>query len=183
MKGMIGCASRDEVGEELLRKREKLLLRIKKMEEIQVILGGMEGGLLGLCYQIFQDNLLQEVIIDKAYYKEGVDTKVKQVDSIFDRLKACYEKSDFALFLEGGIGTYAELFAFLDEKRTRDETYPIYLYNETGCYDCFFALLEDGVKKGTISSVDASYFHEIKEEDQLIKELEELLKRKENKIK
>ncbi len=177
MKLFIGCSSVDFMEKEKYRHLLNPLLDIDKLE---VILGGATSGLMQLVYQMCKEKKVPITFVVHQTYQEETENYVHQqvlaASTTMDRSKYCYQKSDFCLFLNGGIGTFCEFFSFLEEKRTaKDENYPIYIYNEDHSFDVLYQLLEDMEQRKVASRKDLFELCEfIDSQEELIEKIKNL---------
>jgi len=70
------------------------------------------------------------------------------VSSTFDRTKKLYEMADIIIFLPGGTGSLAEIFASLEENRTINNMKPFIIYNYEGFYNPMLKMLQKQVQEG-----------------------------------
>lgn len=175
MKVFLGCASAEQVTRESYESTCPVIQMLAEMEGVDVVLGGADSGYMEFCYHTFREYGKEvTLILDKEYAPSNekyLEDNVFIEETTMDRTKHCYQESDMAIFVDGGLGTVREIFSFMDEKRTRkDYHYPIYLYNKTHSYDPILALLRDGEKRGTINHYDATGLFEETKDAAFLKE-------------
>lgn len=143
MNIFIATSARDAVLEKYGDDCCLLLEKIAELENTNLVFGAYFCGLMGKTYEIFKKH--RKRIIGVApetckddFSKVPCDEEILTTSSM-TRLEAIYEKSDILLFLPGGIGTYSELFACLEEMKSNPGK-KIILYN----VDFFFSpMLEE----------------------------------------
>ena len=185
LKLFIGCGSRDVLDQDALNTYQKLIENLASIPSVNLVVGGMSSGLLKVCYDTFKKmGKKVTVILDKTRDEEmkkctEYSDKFYAVPSTMQRSRKCYLESDMALFLEGGIGTFTEIWTFLEEKRTFQREYPIYIFNYNGIYDSFFCSLHESVQRGMTLSTDAKkWLIEEKNPEKIQEEIECFSKRK-----
>lgn len=138
MKIFVGCSSAVDLSKDYYDD-SYLISSLLAKNGYDLVFGCYDKGIMGSVYKGFLDNNREVIgVLDKAYL-EGTENYILSekivTDSVFERTKKLYELADACLFLPGGIGTYAEIFSFLDEKRTRMDNKKIIVYNYNGYYD------------------------------------------------
>ena len=175
MNLFIGCGSSNHLTIETYQSALQVMKSLAVIPDVHLVIGGASSGLLAACYQIFREYQKEVTIIldatreneKKEYEMMGANVMIE--DTAIDRTKRCYEESDMALFLDGGIGTIAEFWSFLEAKLTNHRDYPIHLYNQTGAYDAVLYTLEDGKERGMILPKDVhDWFQQDRNIDQVI---------------
>lgn len=147
MNVFIATSSRDAVLEKYGAVCEELITKLAKLDNTNLVFGVYSKGLMRKCYDIFKQEGKKVVgIASKDYSEEFEYVPCDEqiiVQSSMQRLEAIYNHSDILLFLPGGIGTYNELFACLEEMKTNSDGKQIILYNT----DFFFSpVLEEMYK-------------------------------------
>ena len=100
------------------------------------IMGAGERGSMRDAKEIIRenDNILITVGKREELETSNADVKV-EVSSTFERAERLYENSDVIIFLDGGTGTMAEFYSFLNNKiETKDDKTKLVLYNKEGYY-------------------------------------------------
>ena len=72
----------------------------------------------------------------------------------FKRTEALFESSEAILLLPGGIGTFREFFAMIDEKRTKGYDKPIILFNYNKFFSPLLNVLTKCYEDGFVSKKD-----------------------------
>lgn len=150
MKIFVGCSSAEDLSNDYYDDAYMISSNLAK-EGYDLVFGCYDKGIMGSVYKGFLNNGREVIgVVDKVFL-EGTEnytlSKKFVADSIFERTKKLYELADACLFLPGGIGTYAELFSFLDEKRTKMDNKKIIVYNYNGYYDRLIDFINYSVKE------------------------------------
>jgi len=115
MNLFIGCSS-SNYEENIYKDCTKLLDELVKLD-ISLVYGDYNNGLMKLVYDKFNDNNKDIIGITTKYYNDKEDYKLtKKIISndITNRYRLIFDNSNYLLFLPGGLGTLAELFAMID---------------------------------------------------------------------
>ena len=167
----IGCSSRDAIAEEY----KELATRISTIfseHNYSLATGGASTGMMGKSYLIFHNNDQKVYAYTVAKYQDDLanlkDAFGYIYQTTFDRTKCLYEKGDIIIFLPGGTGTLAELFACIEENRTTDKPKQIILYNYNGFFDKVLELIYYCVTNKFNDESIYSYFNIITNEEELI---------------
>ena len=170
----IGCSSRDAIAEEY----KELSTRISAIfseHNYSLATGGASTGMMGKSYLVFHNNNQKVFVYTVDKYKEDLHNLRNSFDYIyqntFDRTKSLYEKGDIIIFLPGGTGTIAELFACIEENRTTDKPKQIIIYNYNGFFDKVLELIYYCVTNKFNDESIYSFFTIIKSEEELRKML------------
>ncbi|MDO5569098.1 MAG: LOG family protein [bacterium] len=143
-KIFIGCSSSNELQKKYYDLAREVALQLQ--DKYNLVLGGNEGGMMKIIYDIFShSNNKINIIVAKAYNKSHADrhTTKTVVYHSTERTIELIKCSDIILFLPGGIGTYTEIFSAIEEKRTNELTIPIIIYNYQGYYDSLIGILNN----------------------------------------
>ena len=133
MNIFIGCGSL-VVDEKFNRNSIKLIKKIASIEDINLVFGAYNQGMMGICYDVFKQNNKKITGITLDIYKDQLnDLECNQeiiVETTMDRMKEIYKNSDVLLFLPGGLGTYTEIFSAIEETRTKNDNKLLIMYND-----------------------------------------------------
>ncbi len=111
----------------------------------RLLIGGFESSMLQQIYESFSK---VERIVTLPCYQEEVKKETELVDSTFTRTKMLFDLADIIVFLPGGTGTVAEMFASLEEYRTIDVRKQLILYNEEEFYTPLITFIQNLVTLG-----------------------------------
>ena len=149
-------------------------------KDYTIVMSARESGSMRDIKEIIRENGNSLIAVGKESELDRVDTDIKiQVSSPFERLEALYENSDIILFLTGGLGTLAELYAFYSRKIEEQDNKPLIIYNEDHSFDL---LLKDLNKRNALGLIDQNYNLHLdvaNNEEELVKVLEHYEKIKE----
>ena len=98
--------------------------------------------------------------------------KTKIYKQTMDRTKEIYNISDILLFLPGGLGTLAELFGMIEEKRTNNDNKKIIIYNYNNYYDNILNHLTKISNEKFTNKDDYQNFIIVNNTNDLLKEME-----------
>ena len=108
--------------------------------------GGCSTSMMGVCYNEFKSNNRNILTLTtKKYENDLVNLEYGDkiiCDTTFDLKKNFFENSDIIVVLPGGIGTFSELFSFIEENRSNDQEKHIEIYDEDGYYLPFIEMLQ-----------------------------------------
>ncbi len=171
-KIFIGCGSNPLISKEILNETKRICNYICS-KDYTLVYGSYDKGMMGICAHTFLDNnkYVHGINLDK-YPKNGIDTKIEEYHTSFERLKRMYELADIFLILPGGIGTYSELFGFLEEFKTNKQDKKLLLYNYEGFYDELINFLEKNKNNHILYEDDLDNLIIINTIDELKKEVE-----------
>lgn len=96
-------------------------------------------------------------------------TELHIVESMHDRKKLMYDKSDAFISLPGGMGTLDEMFEILTWSQLKLHSKPCFIYNFQGFYDSLLDYLKHSHKEGFIREQHLTLLSEIKDRDSLLK--------------
>lgn len=151
-----------------------------------LVIGGSTGGLMQFCYNAFQDQGRMITGVVASRYQDdlkGMNCDVSVVEeSTFDRSKRIMEEADAMIFMPGGIGTLAEFFGMLEEKRTNDWKTPMILYNEDRSFDPLLRMMDRLTNDGYISKKDQENYKVIYDQEHLFSYLDQLQNQVDTKI-
>lgn len=168
MNIFIGCSSKDDIEKNYLTSTEEVCSYLAK--ENNLVFGAYEHGMMGKAYQEFHKQEKEITSITVSDYEDSLKNIISKKSIVekttFDRTKQLFQHSDILLFLPGGIGTFAELYSCIEEKRTKHLQIPIIIYNESNFFDSFLALQHQLLEQKFITKEDLQY--------QVVSNLEEL---------
>lgn len=138
-----------------------LICEIAKIKGVDLVFGAHHKGLMKLSYDEFKKNNKKVVGVITDYHKKIIDSsdfydKEIVVNTTTERFEKIYENSDVLLFLPGGLGTYAEIFSAIEERRIESGK-KIIIYNNNYFYTPMIKELYKLYKDGFIDEVPADY--------------------------
>ncbi len=146
MKIFIGCSSSDEIDPTYFPSANIIGETLK---EHHLIIGGTKVGLIG---NVIQNTENYTQIIVKDYLEDPKkDDHIIICDTSFERMQTIWNESDLFLFLEGGLGTLAEIISFIEENRTHEKKKKIIILNSNNYYDNIVKFIQEGITKKFIS--------------------------------
>lgn len=176
MNIFVACSAFDEIPKEVLETSRNLLETLSKTNEYNLVNGGNTAGLMKLSHDTFRKYGNYTTAAIASIYQDdidGMDCDLKIVtDNTFERSKEIMLQSDILLFLPGGLGTMAEFFGMLEEKRTYKIAKPMILYNESHAFDLMLNVLEDMRIKGYAKEEDLNCFKVVSNQEELFEILE-----------
>ena len=171
----IGCSSRDAIKDEY----KELATDISEMfieEGFDLASGGASTGMMGKTFTSFHNSHKDVYSYTVEKYKEDLENLPNTFGYIyqntFDRTKCLYQKGNIVIFLPGGTGTLAELFACIEENRTTENPKQVILYNYNGYFDKVIDLIYYCVTNNFNDDSIYSFFTIVSGKD----ELKELIK-------
>lgn len=121
----------------------------------KLVFKGEEEGMSGKCFMTFKyEGAKTKAIIESKSLDELKDLEVDAYEvemNTFDRTKKIYSSSEVVLILPGGLGTLAELFAFIEEKKNTNSDKAIILFNYNNFYTPLLMAMKDSFSQGFIS--------------------------------
>ncbi len=130
----------------------KTLGEVLSQEEIDLVYGGSNVGLMGIVARTMINHGRHVTgIIPSALHRivEPLDiTKLIIVDTMHQRKAAMYERSDAFIALAGGIGTLEEFMETFTWQQLGYLQKPIALLNTNGYYDLLIKQLEHNIAAG-----------------------------------
>lgn len=144
MNLFIGSSAKDCAYRKYGTSCKELITSLAELPQVNLVFGAYHKGLMKTCYDIFKQKGKKIIGVAPEVYKDDFkevpcDEEVLTKNSM-ERLEKIYEKSDICLFLPGGIGTFSEFFACLEEMKSNPDNKQIILYN----VDFFFSpMLEE----------------------------------------
>ena len=159
MKIFIGCSSSDDIDDIYKNSALDLAEKLSKKDN-ELICGGNDG-----LMKIFHDTFLKnsKVVTIKGvknYYKiVSLCPNIYYYDTISDRKKAIIEEADILIFLPGGIGTFDEIFSFIESKRANEHNKPIVIANINNYYNKLLEQLDKMYKECFANSNNKKYYY------------------------
>ena len=180
MKVSISSSSRKNIDEhyiDVARETSKILAQ----EGFDLIYGGCSVSMMGACYEEFKKAGKQINIYTTKLYEDdlnNLDYDFSEVcDTTFDLKKRMFYDGDIVLILPGGPGTLAELFAFMEEKRSNSKPEKcLIVYDDNNFYEKTFSILADFIEKGFVGKEIYDFIkvaHNIDEFKEMIKKFKE----------
>ena len=150
-----------------------------------LVFGGGSTSLMGVCYREFLREGRKITAVATRKYKDELDnlrcTDKVVCETTFDMKKEFFENSDIIVALPGGIGTFSELYSFIEEKRSNDKDIPIEIYDEDGYYLPFIEQLQMMVTNNMASPDIFDYFKVSRDKDEFVEHIESYRYKIENK--
>lgn len=161
MRVFIGCSAKDAVPAKYKELASNVSTMLAQRGD-KLIFGGTETGMMGKCYFTFRYEGSRVKAIADITDAETVDAMDLDASEItlntFKRTEAIFESSEIILLLPGGIGTYSEFLAMLDEKRTKGYDKPIILFNFDKFYTPLLNFFTKAYEENMISKRDLKMF-------------------------
>jgi uncharacterized protein (TIGR00730 family) len=166
----MGCSSRDAINDEY----KELTTNISNIFidfDYSLATGGASSGMMGKSFLEFHKSKKDVFAYTVEKYEEDLENlpgSFKYIyDNTFDRTKSLYQKASMIIFLPGGTGTLAELFASIEENRTINNPKQIILYNYNGFFDKVLNLIYYCVTNKFNDESIYSFFTVISSEEEL----------------
>ncbi len=142
MKVWIISSSRVQDEKYLNLSKQVATFFVKRGDEL--LCGGINNSMMKKIFDIFAEGQRPTTCVTLECYQENLERVTNKilVDSTFDRTKTLYQMADILLFLPGGSGSLAEIFASLEEHRTIFSQKKLILYNYDGFYDATISILK-----------------------------------------
>ena len=136
-------------------------------------MGANSFGSMGEIKEIIRENKKKLLIVGNQIELEMnmADIKVP-VRSTFERTAKIYENSDVILFLNGGVGTVSEFYAFLENKLETQDNKALIIYNGNGNFNYLLEDLEKRKEEGLLDNNYNSYFDIANNLEELVASLE-----------
>lgn len=140
------CGS-NEGDNEIYRKAAEELAGLMVAENIELVYGGAQVGLMGrIADAVLQRGGRVTGVIPGALFPKEIPhqglTQLLVVDSMHERKRLMYESSDGFIALPGGLGTLDELFEILTWGQLGLHAKPCGLLNVAGFFDQILAFLD-----------------------------------------
>lgn len=153
----------------------------------KLVFGGLDEGMMGKCFMTFKyEGAKTKAVVDISEAEGLKNLEVDAYDvepSTFRRTENLYKSSEMLIILPGGLGTFAEIFSFIDEIRTRKSNIPLVLFNYNNFYTPLLDFLKSCFKEGFITEGDLKLLNIVTDINSLelyIKSLENELKKEGN---
>lgn len=177
MRLFIGCTSKDKIDSCYLDNSSKLIKELAKLDNVDLVYGVFDKGLLKIAYDEFSKNNKKITGVITTYHKESFkEEKMCDLELIANtttnRFESLYKNSDILLFLPGGIGTYAEIFSAIEEQRIQNNK-KIILYNDNYFYTPIIEELYRLYKLGFADQAPSEYMTIESEIDKIIEIIKE----------
>lgn len=187
MNLFIACSSSDDMPLDTLEMSGSAIQSLATSGNYDLVIGGNSGGLMQFCYNAFHDQKrMITSIVDSKYQNDlrtmDCDLSIITEDT-FDRSRQIMLQADALLFMPGGIGTMAEFFGMLEEKRTHEMDKPIILYNEDRSFDPLLRLMDRIYKDGYANEKERQNYHVVYDQAQLFECLESYQKKSSSEVK
>ena len=137
----------------------KLLARILAEQNIRLIYGGGNVGLMGIIASemLANNGKVLGVIPEFLRFKESGDLPLTEnivVESMHERKAYMCDQADYVITLPGGFGTMDEMFEMLTWLQLNLHAKPIGILNFEGFYDHLLLQLDQMLKNGFLRSVN-----------------------------
>ena len=154
------------------QKTAKIIGKTIAENNFNLVFGGGENGIMGAVAKSSIENgartigiiphfLLKKDILDLANLKK-FNTKLIKTETMHQRKKLMYDKSDGFIILPGGIGTLDECFEVLTWCQLRQiKNKNIGIVNFQGYWDPLINLINHLVKEEFMGSSNLNYFEEL----------------------
>ena len=180
MRVLIIGSKSDQVNKKYRDITMDLCTRLAKLDH-KMVFNGYTSGLLGNAFMVFKyEGKKTKAVADLDMADEVSDLELDKFDIVrntFDRTKGLYESSELVLILPGGLGTLAELFSIIEEKRTRKKELPIIIFNYDNYYTPLLNVLTKMYEEHFITNNDLKLFDIVSDIDMLERYLKKLEKR------
>ena len=178
MNLFIGCSASETIDEYYINDCSNLIKMIAKIENIDLVYGAYNRGLMGLCYSEFEKNNKNVVGIITKYHDdmdgdEVVGDKKIVVSTTTERFNEIFSNSDMVLILPGGLGTYAEIFSAIEESRIGNMK-KIILYNCNYFYTPMIKHLYHMYEEGFIDFPPSHYMIIESDKEKIIELIKEM---------
>ena len=161
MRVTIGSSSNDLIDNKYKESAQKVC-EFLASNNCDLNWGSGSTSIMGICYQVFSKYNRNIYGYTTPKYKDMISDLPKAnhqiLETTFDLRKNAFRDADLIVFLPGGTGTTAELFAYLEEARSNDVDKPIIIYNENHHFDSTLSLINDLVQRNFNSNNIFNYF-------------------------
>ena len=156
------------------KKIAKIIGKIIVESNFNIVFGGGEKGIMGAIAQsgiqnggstlgIIPSFLFKKDVLDSAHSKK-FNTRLIKTETMHERKKLMYDKSDGFLVLPGGIGTLDECFEVLTWCQLNlIKNKNVGIINFSGYWDPLVNLLSHVIKEEFMGPNNLNYFEEIKD--------------------
>lgn len=139
-----------------------------------LVFGGCFSSMMGICYKEFvkYDRKIYSFTTPKYVEDLKYLTKSKNYirETTFDLKRDMFFNSDLVVCLPGGVGTYSELLAYIEEKRSNNSDKPIIIYDEDEFYNKFLKSLEYLAQENFVDKDIFEMFSVVKNREQFEEE-------------
>lgn len=182
MNVLIITSSSDAIGAEYL----DIALSVSDVlakQEFDLVYGGSSLSMMGACYNVFSKYNRKIYAYTTPKYQDQFallpNAKHYLEETTFDLKKDLFKNADIVVCLPGGLGTYSEVLAFLEEKKSNDKVIPIILYNDYGFFNKLLDVFKELKDKKFTDKNISDYFiavNNIEEFEKVISELRRIMK-------
>ena len=177
MRVFIGCSAKNNLNKKYYELATNIADELAK-RGCKLVFGGVDDGMMGKCFMTFKYRELPTkgvVDLSDAEILKGLEVdKYEITPSTFRRTEEMFKNSDIAVIMPGGIGTIAEIFAYVDEIRTRKINKPFIIVNYDNYYTPLLEFISKSYKEGFINENDLKLINVVTDVDSFIKLLEKL---------
>ena len=154
------------------KKTAKIIGKTIAENNFNLVFGGGENGIMGAVAQSSIENgattigIIPQFLLKKDIQNSGhskiFNTKLIQTETMHQRKKLMYDKSDGFIILPGGIGTLDECFEVLTWcQLSQIENKNMGIINFDGYWDPLISLLNHLIEEKFMESNNLNYFKEI----------------------
>ncbi len=98
-------------------------------------------------------------------------TEIIMVESMHERKRIMFERSDAIVVLPGGFGTMDEMFEIITWKQLQFHTKPVVILNNHGYWDPLVALMENIINKGFAKQETRNLYKVVDSVDGVLREI------------
>lgn len=182
MNLFIACSSSDDMPLDTLEMTGSAIQNLASSEAYDLVLGGVKGGLMPFCYNAFHDQNKEITVVVASMFQDdlqSIDCDYSIItEDTFERTRKIMDQADALIFMPGGIGTMAEFFGMLEQKRTYGMDKPMILYNEDRSFDPLLRVMDRIYKDGYAKTEEQKNYKVVYDQEQLFSYLEEAQKQK-----
>ena len=178
MELFIGCTSRENISEKYINDSSKLIKELAKIDGVNLVFGAYHKGLMKIVHDSFKENSKKITGVLTEYHKKIAEFEYNYdetviVDTTTNRFYEVFNRSDVILILPGGLGTLAELFSAIEERRI--ENYKkIIIYNVNYFYTPIIEALYKMYQEGFTHEVPSDYMVIESDYKKIIEMIEEM---------
>jgi uncharacterized protein (TIGR00730 family) len=146
--------------------------KIMAKNQIGLVYGGATIGVMGaLADSVLAHNgvvigVIPKTLVDYEIAHKNL-TELHVVESMHERKKLMYDRSDFFLTLPGGMGTLDEMFEILTWAQLKIHSKPCMIFNFNQFYDSLLAHLNRTVSEGFLKPAHLNLLQEVKSLDEI----------------